>query len=217
MDYSKPEEPKNTKLGKSIGRVIGEIIGVILSIHIFISMLAYPVFCDRYAEKHGLTERIFFGEIVPYLQALSWEYHIWKDNNNWSEEEIENMAHWYNARVADREILETMDGLLIHGGSITEDQLEWLLQMHRYTLREAKAVRADVLEKAHPGMNQAFQLFIRSHEMAIGGYRRGSLSHLLQSETLRNEWVDWYNAHNSEINIPKSVPDGISSPFGECP
>ena len=83
------------------------------------------------------------------------------------------------------------------------DESEYL-DLQRRALTEATLVQDNVLAKAHPELPETFRnLYQKSLELSIEAFENKDNAASLQSSSLHDQWVDWYNAHIREIRIPR--------------
>lgn len=157
-----------------------------------------------------------FGPLIIFrLMAGAWAALVLAScspGSNWSAEERKNANHFFqslNASAAATKLTnrEPPPGQIVMLGA------EKILAHHKTALREARLVSDGVLDKAHPALRQHFRTeYEKGLELVIQGMELGMSSGPSQESVrlsyegalLLNRWVDWLNAHNKEIRIPKA-------------
>ena len=140
--------------------------------------------------------RRLFGTLVAI--ALTVGVACSGPDTNWSASEKENIQHFFKSGEANRAAVAYSNN-----GSMPFDESEYL-DLQRRALTEATLVQDNVLAKAHPELPETFRnLYQKSLELSIEAFENKDNAASLQSSSLHDQWVDWYNAHIREIRIPR--------------
>jgi hypothetical protein len=122
---------------------------------------------------------------------------------DWTQEEKENIAHFFNSREADQRAVR-----LSNSGEpfTTFTQEEWaeFVRLKKLALAESKLIRDEVLAKANSELPKRYrQLYQRSLELQIQNMEVGDINAEIEGASLHDSWVDWINANKHSIKIPK--------------
>lgn len=123
--------------------------------------------------------------------------------HGWSPEEIGNAEHIFEALTDDRRAAE-IDNLEEEAGIGDSDKAEAALEHRERALRQARAVRDEVLAKAHPDLPQHFrQEFQRSMELFVRAASERESELEFEAIRLRVKFGSWYRRHAREIRVPR--------------
>lgn len=121
----------------------------------------------------------------------------------WTNEEKDNIEHFLKSGEASRaavRISNSGDPYKV----VPKVEMDKINDLRYLALSEAKLVRDDVLAKAHPDLPKKFRnLYQKSLELRIENVKNGNFKLELKGSKLHDSWVDWINANNKKIKIPK--------------
>jgi hypothetical protein len=162
----------------------------------------------EYANKHGFMSWLTLGQIVPTAKAFVWPYFVFfaPKPTSWSDVEKQNAMHFHLSMNASRAATK-LTNLGSAYSTIPQSEIVEMQRLMKIALQEAQLVQDVILDKAFPGMSKPFrEKYQRSLELKLRAAEEDYLSAVpyeIKGTTLYNEWVDWINAHNSEIQIPR--------------
>jgi len=123
-------------------------------------------------------------------------------DRDWTAEEIGNAEHLFSALAADRRAAEIEN--LGEAGVENAKQAEAALEHRERALRQARAVRDEVLAKAHPDLTLHFrQEFQRSMELFVQAAHEREREFEIEAVRLRTRFGRWYRRHGQEVRVPR--------------
>jgi hypothetical protein len=190
---------------KKLKKAASAIGGVLFALYMGGVIASVPYFNWKYASEHGFVKWLFFGEIVPTMKAVVWPYFAFAPTKkpHWSDEEKQNATHYFLSTESAKSA--TMLGNNGPASSlVTPTTFKEMLRLRKFAVQEALLVRDDVLEKAYAGMSKPFrEKYQRGLQLQIRAVEQNEPSSEFTGSNLHDEWVDWFNAHRSEIRFPK--------------
>ena len=130
-----------------------------------------------------------------------------KSGLKWTDEEKENIQHFSKSGEAARLAVRISNFGEPYTG-VPKEKMEKINELRILALSEAKLVRNDVLAKANPELSEKFRnLYQKSLELKIANIENGDFKDFnkveIQAAKLHDLWVDWINANNKLVKIPK--------------
>lgn len=156
-----------------------------------------------------LPYRVLGIGLIALIVSLMGACSKWPE---WSADEKENSKHFFLSLEASRKATQ-----LAGKGNPDAPQLG-IDEINRYqkaALSEAKLVQDSVLEKAHPELKEHFrseyqkglELIAKSYDVASSSKSGAPSSAQIDLQVfgvaLLKRWTGWWNAHESEIRVPK--------------
>jgi hypothetical protein len=143
-----------------------------------------------------------FLKVTPVVLLVLLVYSC-SSQPSWTDEELDNLEHFFRSAEADQEAVRIGNQGPAFS-AIPEEDVQQMLEHLKLALREAKLIKDSVLDKAHPELREHFRdQYQKSLELKIKNLEDGDVTAEIIGSTLHDQWVDWINAHNKEIKIPK--------------
>ena len=121
--------------------------------------------------------------------------------HDWTAEEIGNAEHIFQALDADRRAAEIEN--LGEAGVENANEAAAALEHRERALRQAQAVRDEVLAKAHPDLPRHFRdEFQRSMALFVRAAQARESDLEIEAVELRKRFGAWYRRHGQAIQIP---------------
>jgi hypothetical protein len=122
--------------------------------------------------------------------------------HDWTANEIQNAQHLLDSHEADGRATELSN---VGGpGIVPAEEYEEILRLKHRALDHARQVSDAVLAKAHPELPRHFRdEYERSLELLLDAFTGGAMTDSIEAGMLHDRWVDWWNANNEEVRIPR--------------
>ncbi len=195
-------------LPKQISIKLRKAMSYFISVPLFVYfagvMLSTPYYNWQYAKQNGFVSWLFLGEIRATLKAGAWPLYAFESDkkSEWSAEDRSNATSLFlSISIYQKALKESNDPAFIENIS---SSLPRALTQLKTALNESITVRDDVLERILPGMSKPWRdLYQKGLELQIQGWETNDKSMIYRSNTLINDWGQWYNNNLSKFNIPK--------------
>jgi hypothetical protein len=192
--------------------ISAKIAGVLLAVYCWGVVITFSLESWKYAKQHGFISWLFLGEIVPAGKSLIWPYYLTSliFEKGWNQEEKENLAHLTRSVNALKKVAILTEGFKKTGQLLPTDAAR-VRDLLSESLEESKIVRDDLLARVHKDYPKNYRekyvqcltllkLFLQKRD-------DDDVKDLLVAQKLLNEWNDWLDAHQKELNNPKNLPD----------
>jgi Trypsin-like peptidase domain len=127
----------------------------------------------------------------------------------WSEEDKENLPHFFRALVREDNALAPMYAMLQNRTQPKPANFVAVGIALEGALSEARAVRKDVLAKVHPDLPRVFrETYIKHLESSIPNLRSGR-DFSADGWALYKEWSAWCDSNKGACRFPDAVPTRI--------
>lgn len=126
---------------------------------------------------------------------------------DWTEEEIENAAHFLRAIETNRKATQIVNSDKF-GRIVPQGEIDKLRSLQKQALREARKVRDEVLDKAHPQLRKHFrQEFEKGMELLVRSLEEPpvlpeAVNDAILGDQLLERWARWLNENRTDIKIP---------------
>ena len=166
-----------------------KVITGILGLYFIAAFVVFtPYYNWQYAKTHGFIKWLVFGEIVATAKAVAWPYFVFVKSGG-TASHISKAIDYTNKATA----------VINKGGpyqSISQADMEEIIGYYKKALAEAKKADIESMNQHYPGFGDHFRSeFIKGLELFIQSYEKGDMMTSLASQTLLNEWGNWYQAN----------------------
>tara|TARA_Y100001934_G_C11805913_1_gene519285 strand:- start:69 stop:515 length:447 start_codon:yes stop_codon:yes gene_type:complete len=123
---------------------------------------------------------------------------------NWTDDEKANIQHFTNALEQRANATKIINSPTPESSVDRANQLTRIMELKKRSIEEAKLVDDILLDRIHPELRMNFRgKFQKSLQLFLDAAESSDNKKSIESSLLHDEWVDWINANNESIKIPK--------------
>lgn len=189
----------SSKLG-----TVGEKVGsALIYLHFIGFGPSFLYFNYCYAREHGFWSWLFFGEVIPSLKALVWEYFVVVALVASPSPYTEDSKHYDKSREASNIVAEFVADIHKENRLPTKEENAEVIEYLRRAYTEAQALRDEYLEAVHPQFKKHYRdEYQESLRLNLQAYDQEDGMAAIKAYRLQSQWFEWLHEHREELDFP---------------